>query len=68
MSYMNLETELANEYIQKIESAICKKHGQESLLYFDQKKCPERDQWAKLRTLTVIQKLQLGSSYDSALN
>lgn len=38
MSYMNLETELANEYIQKIESAICKKHGQESLLYFDQKK------------------------------
>jgi len=37
-------------------------------MIFDQKKCPEKDQWAKLRALTVIQKLQLASSYDSALN
>ena len=35
---------------------------------FDQKKAHRGNLWAKLRTLTVIQKLQLASGCDSVLN
>lgn len=37
-------------------------------MIFDQKNAHRGNLWAKLRTLTVIQKLQLASNYDSALN
>ena len=43
----------------------CRHFLAKTTLYFDQKKCPEKDQWAKLRTLTVIQKLQRDSRYYS---
>ena len=37
-------------------------------MIFDQKNTHKGNLWAKLRILTIIQKLQLASNYDSALD